>query len=558
MAEVEFLYNGIRIIIQCSVKCKMKEICQKFKQKLNLNNNLNIFYSYNGKIGFDGELSFEELANSEDKFRNKMNILVYDIQTIKNNSNNIIKSKNIICPICKENIKMNIKDYKINLYECQNEHKFENILLNEFEELQNIDLLDIICDICKKCNKCISYNNVFYKCLTCKNDICPLCKSNHDDKHKIINYDDKYYICNKHNENYISYCEECKINICTLCEVHKNHKRINFIDILPKKMDLIEKINNLKYFINLFNNDINRLLKLLNEVKDKMNMYYKIHEDMINNYDNKNRNYELLYNLNQFQNDNIIDEIQKVIEDKTMIDKFNEIFNIYRKMNIDEINLIYKVKDLKNVQLFGEYFVEKNKNNCNLIIEGKEQELKQYYSFGYFFGTDKEYFELKLNGITNITNMSYMFNGCKALVSLPDIHRWNTNTVYNMECLFGNCESLLSLPDIGKWDTSSVINMKCMFENCQSLISLPDISKWDTSNVSDMFYMFENCQSLISFPDISKWDTSNVNDMTRMFSRCISLNLLPDISKWDISKVNNMNKMFYKCKKSLKIPFKFT
>ena len=289
-----------------------------------------------------------------------------------------------------------------------------------------------------------------------------------------------------------------------------------------------------------------------------MNMYYKIHEDMINNYDNKNRNYELLYNLNQFQNDNIIDEIQKVIEDKTMIDKFNEIFNIYRKMNIDEINLIYKVKDLKNVQLFGEYFVEKNQNNCNLIIEGKEQELKQYYSFGYFFGTDKEYFELKLNGITNITNMSYMFNGCKTLVSLPDIHRWNTNTVYNMECLFGNCESLLSLPDIGKWDTSSVINMKCMFENCQSLISLPDISKWDTSNVSDMFYMFENCQSLISFPDISKWDTSNVNDMTRMFSRCISLNLLPDISKWDISKVNNMNKMFYKCKKSLKIPFKFT
>ena len=46
----------------------------------------------------------------------------------------IIKSKNIICPECKENIKMDIIDYKINIYECKNGHKKENILLNEFEE----------------------------------------------------------------------------------------------------------------------------------------------------------------------------------------------------------------------------------------------------------------------------------------------------------------------------------------------------------------------------------------------------------------------------------------
>ena len=61
---------------------------------------------------------------------------------------------------------MDIKDYKIELYECINGHKIENILLNEFEETQNIDLLNIICDICKKNNKSISYNNIFYKCLT--------------------------------------------------------------------------------------------------------------------------------------------------------------------------------------------------------------------------------------------------------------------------------------------------------------------------------------------------------------------------------------------------------
>ena len=52
-----------------------------------------------------------------------------------------------------------------------------------------------------------------------------------------------------------------------------------------------------------------------------------------------------------------------------------------------------------------------------------------------------------------------------------------------------------------------------MFYECKALISLPDISKWNTSNVRDMSYMFYECTSLISLPDISKWDTSNVTDI---------------------------------------------
>ena len=39
---------------------------------------------------------------------------------IKNNS--IIKSNNIICPICGENALIKIKDYKITLYDCKYGH----------------------------------------------------------------------------------------------------------------------------------------------------------------------------------------------------------------------------------------------------------------------------------------------------------------------------------------------------------------------------------------------------------------------------------------------------
>ena len=45
-------------------------------------------------------------------------------------------------------------------------------------------------------------------------NLCPLCQLNHDKKHDLIDYEQKYFICPLHNENYNSYCENCKLDIC--------------------------------------------------------------------------------------------------------------------------------------------------------------------------------------------------------------------------------------------------------------------------------------------------------------------------------------------------------
>ena len=338
MAEVEFIYNGTKTIIQCNLSEKIKDISKRFKDKINLTNK-NINYTYNGNLVLNEELKFEEIVNNEDKIRKKMSFIVFD-NLIETKDKDIIKSNEIICPECKENIRMNINEYKINLLKCKNGHNKENILLDEFEETQNINLTDIICNICKNNNKSISYDNIFYKCLTCNINICPLCKSSHDKNHIIINYDEKYYICNEHNEKYMLYCEDCNKNLCTLCDGHKEHKRIFFVDILPKKEDLIKKKQLLKSTIDDFNSEIKVLISRFNEVTNKINIYYKIIEDMINNYDNKNRNYEIIYNLNQIQNNNINEELKKIIRCNNIIEKYNNILNIYKKMNHDEINLI--------------------------------------------------------------------------------------------------------------------------------------------------------------------------------------------------------------------------
>ena len=580
MAEVEFIYNGTKTIIQCNLSEKIKDISKRFKDKINLTNK-NINYTYNGNLVLNEELKFEDIVNNEDKIRKKMSFIVFD-NLIETKDKDIIKSNEIICPECKENIRMNINEYKINLLKCKNGHNKENILLDEFEETQNINLTDIICNICKNNNKSISYDNIFYKCLTCNINICPLCKSSHDKNHIIINYDEKYYICNEHNEKYMLYCEDCNKNLCTLCDGHKEHKRIFFVDILPKKEDLIKKKQLLKSTIDDFNSEIKVLISRFNEVTNKINIYYKIIEDMINNYDNKNRNYEIIYNLNQIQNNNINEELKKIIRCNNIIEKYNNILNIYKKMNHDEINLIYNIKGLKELYLFGANFVSKNKNNLKLIIDGKEQDI--IYKYNIENNNNKDILEIKLKGITNVTYMNNMFQLCNSLSPLSDLTKWNTSHVYKMGYLFCNCNSLLSLPNISNWNTSNVTYMSNIFNGCSSLKFLPDISKWDTSNVSDMSEMFSSCNSLLSLPDISKWNISNVNDMNCMFADCSSLKSLPDISKWNTSKLNimdfmfstcssllslpdiskwnisnvtNMNDMFYGCKDSLNIPSKF-
>ena len=81
-----------------------------------------------------------------------MNIQI--INDVNINDNNInIKSRQIICPECGEDIRIKFNEFKINLYECKNGHNINDILLDEFESTQYIDESKIICDECKRNNK---------------------------------------------------------------------------------------------------------------------------------------------------------------------------------------------------------------------------------------------------------------------------------------------------------------------------------------------------------------------------------------------------------------------
>lgn len=225
-------------------------------------------------------------------------------------------------------------------------------------------------------------------------------------------------------------------------------------------------------------------------------------------------------------------------------------------------------KKKANIQLFSENFVKRNKKFCIFFVDGKKNNLTQYFNAGkikhelrailymskditdiseMFYGCESLKMIEILNFNLNVTKMNSIFYNCKSLSDLNNLSAICTRDLTDMSYIFYNCTSLKYLPDISKWNTSKVINMEYMFFNCISLKSLPEISKWDISKVTDLKYMFYNCSSLETLPDISKWKTSNVIYMTGMFQGCKSLYYLPNITYWNTKKVIDMSYMFYNC-----------
>ena len=147
-AVIEFIYGGLPTIIQCGKDIKLKDIYKNFKFKAKAEGK-QLIYLYNGKVIQNEELTFNEIANPEDKTRNKMNVLVVEGEGPIQSQECIIKSKNIICPECKEDIKIKIQDYEINLFECKNKHNIKHISIDEFNSTQYIDTSKIICRNCE-------------------------------------------------------------------------------------------------------------------------------------------------------------------------------------------------------------------------------------------------------------------------------------------------------------------------------------------------------------------------------------------------------------------------
>ena len=433
-----------------------------------------------------------------------MNIVVYDKNSMLINKNErIIKSKDIICPKCGELCLINFNDYKILLNNCKNKH-VNIISFNEFEDTQNINENKIICYICNN-NKGKTYNNTFFLCGVCNKNICPLCKVNHNKDHILIDYDNKNYLCHKHNEQFVSYCDICKENLCMRCDMEhdNNHKIISYKEIKPKNLNNIkDKIKEIKDIIDKFNNNIDEIIILLQNIKNNIEKIYVINNNILNNFDVKNRSYQIFNNINNIDNLNnniIMNDLKNIINESNVKNKFSKIFNLYEKISKNnviksnnevknkeekeynkdmgiseyryEINLIYKTENKGKQNIFGKKFVENNKNNIELIINGTPNELIDE------FDLEEGNNNIKLIIKNDLINLEYMFYECKTLYNIDDLKYLNTNFCTNFSYLFWDCLLLSDIKSLENWNVSNSTTFEGMFGNCLLLSDIKPLEK---------------------------------------------------------------------------------
>ena len=164
------------------------------------------------------------------------------------------------------------------------------------------------------------------------------------------------------------------------------------------------------------------------------------------NVENQNRNYQIINNMIEINDNDIIKDIKLILDEKIMKNKINLILDIIDKneiFNNDEITLIYKKDNNENkIKIFDSVFVQNNRNICKIIYDNKEIELTEFINID----SKKEKIEIKLKGFKNIINANKMFYECKALILIPDINKWDLSDVTDKNEMFKGCNQSLIFP----------------------------------------------------------------------------------------------------------------
>ena len=270
MVSIEFNFNQKITIIKADLSDPFQISINEFYKKSSIQPK-SVYFTV-GTIQIKPEETIESYMNHFNIHDNILKVFVYSINE-DNKNQEIVQSKEIICPECKEPCRIKIDEYHIKLFGCPTGHITSGIKLDDFQKTQEINISSIICGHCKIRN--YSTNDDFFYCLTCKLNLCILCKSNHDSNHNIIKYYQKNYRCSKHNDNYIKYCKNCSINICSTCEIeHNEHKTISLLDSELDIEKTKERLIEIKKEVEEFKKQIKEIIAQLNGLMKSVNVFY--------------------------------------------------------------------------------------------------------------------------------------------------------------------------------------------------------------------------------------------------------------------------------------------
>ena len=276
---------------------------------------------------------------------------------------------------------------------------------------------------------------------------------------------------------------------------------------------------------------------------------------------------EFIQNGGQSNQINLNNNIIKEMNNKNIKPNMIE-YNGFNNNNNNEINLMYFTQKEGSERIFGDKFVENNKKNIDLIINGAKTNLigecklrqgennikllikNKIINLEYMFNECKclkKIDGLKYLDTKDITSFDHIFNGCSLLSNINGLYNWNVSKSSCFSFMFCGCSSLSDINGLSNWDVSNANNFKYMFCDCSSLSNVNDLQNWNVSNVNSFSFMFCECKSLSNINGLQNWNVSNAKNFEGMFRGCSSLSDLDGLQKWNVSNVNNFSWMFYKC-----------
>ena len=282
----------------------------------------------------------------------------------------------------------------------------------------------------------------------------------------------------------------------------------------------------------------------------------------------KTFNPNILKSTNNKDLDDLIKNLLQIDQKKRL--NWKDYFNhSFFKKNI-KFNLIYEKNNNDNSEeiIFGNKFVENNKNNIELIINNEKKNLIEKYKLkrgenkihiiikgkitnleDMFKGCKNLKYIKELNSLDtkNINNFSSMFEGCSSLSNLNGIENWNVSNGIDFSHMFDGCSSLSNIDELKNWDVSNGINFSFMFCECSSLKNLNGLKNWTVSKGKDFCHMFEMCSSLPNIDELKNWDVSQGKDFLFMFDGCSSLSNIDGLINWKVFNGNNFSFMFSDC-----------
>ena len=167
----------------------------------------------------------------------------------------------------------------------------------------------------------------------------------------------------------------------------------------------------------------------------------------------------------------------------------------------------WNTSSVTNLKGMFRYSVITNVN----ALETKQYEGKDYVSWD----------------VSNVTDFSWMFNCAELLADISALASWNTSSATTMRAMLSINRSLTSVAaletkqhegkDYVSWDVSNVTDMSEMFDGASALVDISALASWDISSVTTMNQMFYSASRVENPSALEPWNIDFSVDTMNMF-----------------------------------------